>query len=330
MGLIVIDPGFFTTIQDMGRPGYREWGVPVGGAFDRGSAELANALLGNPTGCAVLEWTLSGGIYQAEGPLAIALAGASIEAKIVGPAGTEHPLRLPLSCSLQVGDRLIAGRILEGARTYLAVKGGWLTPLRLGSRSTEERIRLSALLPAAQGTIPTRHLGNTERKPWDDRPMGIVAGPEGRADRGWDEQCWNDRRFQVGSQSDRMGLRLVGEPLSVSSAPERLSTPVAPGAIQVTGGQLIVLGVACGTMGGYPHVAQVISADLDRLGQLRVGDRVSFRLVSLEQARNLDNERRSYCKQLTSRLRLLAIDQGVANTASSSHFSRLSLPESEA
>ena len=103
---------------------------------------------------------------------------------------------------------------------------------------------------------------------------------------------WSVRRFRVGSQSNRMGLRLQGDPVSVTSPPERLSTPVAPGAIQVAGGQLIVLGVACGTMGGYPHVAHVVSVDLDRLGQLKPGDVVQFRRVSLEQAHRLDQDNR--------------------------------------
>ena len=89
-------------------------------------------------------------------------------------------------------------------------------------------------------------------------------------------------------RSDRMGLRLEGPPLELTTQPDRLSAPVAPGAIQVAGGQLILLGVACGTMGGYPHVAHVISADLDRVGQLCPGDQIAFRLVDLATARNLD------------------------------------------
>ena len=110
-----------------------------------------------------------------------------------------------------------------------------------------------------------------------DEPFRIIAGPDGPAHTGLDDAFWSARRFRVGSQSNRMGLRLEGEPTTLVSPPERLSTPVAPGAVQVAGGQLIVLGVACGTMGGYPHVAHVISADLDRLGQLKPGDTVAFR-----------------------------------------------------
>ena len=102
-----------------------------------------------------------------------------------------------------------------------------------------------------------------------------------------------------------MGLRLQGDPVTMNSPPERLSTPVAPGAIQVAGGQLIVLGVACGTMGGYPHVAHVISADLDRLGQLKPGDTVAFQLVSLEEARSLDQAAHRASAALLHRLATL-------------------------
>jgi 5-oxoprolinase (ATP-hydrolysing) subunit C len=307
MGLIVIDPGLSTTVQDAGRPGYRERGVGPGGAFDRGSADLANALVGNPAGCAVLELTLIGGVYEAACPLALALAGALMDAKVVGPDGHEQPLRFPLSVSLRAGDRLILGRAREGARAYLAVKGGWQTQLRLGSRSSEVRIRAGEVLPAEPGAIPTRHPAQSGWKP-PVEPFRIIEGPDGRSGSGFDETFWTDRRFRIGSHSDRMGLRLEGDPLAVASASERLSTPVAPGTIQATGGQLIVLGVACGTMGGYPHVAHVISADLDRLGQLKPGDRIVFRRVTLEDARTEDQQSRLARKAFLSRVSTMAQD----------------------
>ncbi len=156
MALIVIDPGLSTTVQDAGRPGYREWGVPLGGAFDRGSAALANALLGNPLGCAVLEFTLFGGRYEADCATALALAGAPMEANILGPNSSSRSLLLPASFSLQAGEHLILGRNVGGARTYLAVQGGWQTALQLGSRSSEQRLRSGDILPAGPGTIPAR------------------------------------------------------------------------------------------------------------------------------------------------------------------------------
>jgi 5-oxoprolinase (ATP-hydrolysing) subunit C len=309
-GLIVIDPGLSTTVQDAGRPGYREWGVSPGGAFDRGTAGLANALVGNDVGCAVLELTLIGGIYRADGPLAMAMAGAPMEAKVVAADGGETLLTIPLSWSLGDGDRLVLGRAPEGARTYLAVRGGWQMPLRLGSRSSEERLRAGAVLPAEPGSIPTRHpAGPTWTSPAAE-PFRILDGPDVlRADSGFDPSSfWTDRRFRIGSRSDRMGLRLEGEPVAIVSPPDRLSAPVAPGAVQVAGGQLIVLGVACGTMGGYPHVAHVISADLDRLGQLRPGDLIRFHRVGLDEARRADQAMRQDRQALLKRVATAALD----------------------
>jgi len=308
MGIHVIDPGWSTTVQDAGRPGYREWGVPLGGAFDRGSADMANALLGNSPDCAVLELTLSGGIYQADGPLGLALAGAPMEAKIVGLDSTEHSLQLPLSFSLQDGERLVLGRALAGARTYLAVAGGWQTPLHLGSRSSEQRVRAGETLPAHARAVLTRHPSEPAWRFLTDEPFRIIEGPDGRSQSEFGDAFWAGRRFQAGSHSDRMGLRLAGEPVLFPTAPDRLSTPVSAGAIQVAGGQLIVLGVACGTMGGYPHVAHVISADLDRLGQLKPGDAVAFRRVTIEEARSIDQAARQARRALLHRLATLAED----------------------
>jgi allophanate hydrolase subunit 2 len=290
MGLLVHNPGVSATVQDLGRVGYREWGVPPGGAFDRGSAALANALLGNPAECAVLELTLVGGVYEALTPLALALAGAPMAAAIDLPGELSRPLAVPQSFSLASGERLVLGGAPAGARTYLAVRGGWRTHLVLGSRSHEERLKAGILLAAEPGHVPARRPAEALWEPPDASPLGIIAGPDAGLAVGLDH--WALGAFGVGQHADRMGLRLEGPSLTVKSPPERISAPVAPGAVQVAGGQAIVLGVACGTMGGYPHVAHVISADLDRLGQLRPGDTVRFRPVSVDEARHRDRAAR--------------------------------------
>ncbi len=311
MGLLVIDAGLRTTVQDLGRPGYRQWGVPPGGTFDRRSAGLANALVGNPPDCAVLELTLWGGVYQADCPLAIALAGAPIQARVISSDSRERKIEPPLSCSLGVGERLVLGQTRDGARAYLAVKGGWQTSPILGSRSSEVRIACGTVIPAEPGAIPTRHIGQTAWKSPTAEPFRVIPVPDEGAGSGFDRHFWIGREFRVSSHSDRVGLRLEGEPLTVSSPPERLSTPVAPGAIQVAGGQLIILGVACGTMGGYPHIAHVISADLDRIGQLKPGDTLHFLATTLDEARRLDKVSRTQYKFLTDRLKLLARDEEI-------------------
>jgi allophanate hydrolase subunit 2 len=196
--------------------------------------------------------------------------------------------------------------MFDGARAYLAVKGGWQTGSYLGSRSSEERIRTGEILPASAGSIATRRPSEPVWRSASSEPFRIVPGPDGRAHPEFDGAWWDGRRFRVGSRSDRMGLRLDGDPVDVTSPPDRLSAPVAPGAIQVAGGQLIVLGVACGTMGGYPHIAHVISADLDRLGQLKPGETITFRGVTIEHARELDQVARRYRRAVLHRLATLA------------------------
>jgi biotin-dependent carboxylase-like uncharacterized protein len=307
MGLLVIDAGLSTTVQDLGRPGYRQWGVPPAGAFDRGAASLANALLGNAPERAVLEITLRGGIYQALCPLAIALGGASIEASVEGPDSRElRRLEPPFCCTIEERERLVFGYATHGARAYLAVKGGWQTRPILGSRSSEELITPGMILPAEPGRVLTRRISHAAMRSPSAEPFRIVAGPDDLSGADFDGPFWAGREFRVSSHANRVGLRLEGEPVSVLAPPERLSAPVAPGAIQVAGSQLIILGVACGTMGGYPHIAQVISADIDRLGQLKPGDRLSLQPVTLAEARQFDRELRISDKARRDQLKLLA------------------------
>jgi biotin-dependent carboxylase-like uncharacterized protein len=306
----VIDPGLSTTVQDLGRPGYREWGVPLGGSFDPRSAAVANALLGNPPDCAVLEATLSGGIFQAECTLAIALAGASIDASILGVDGVERRFRTPGCGMIRPEEKLVVGRIRQGTRVYLAAQGGWRTPASLGSRSCETRLVAGDHVPAkaASRTIASRHLRDWGWADPSDEPLRVLDGPDRNCLEDFGPGWWAGREWQVGSKCNRMGLRLEGPSVALTSAAtaERLSAPVAPGAIQVAGGGLIVLGAACGTMGGYPHVAQVISADLARLGQLGPGNVVRFRRVELVEARALDVASRIADRALVDRIRLIA------------------------
>ena len=304
MGLLVVRPGVMTTVQDLGRVGYRRFGVPVGGAFDLGSFALANALLGNPPDAAALEFTLVGGAYKAETDLAIALAGAPLAATVEPESGPPRPWSIPQTGTLRQGETLVLGGTPTGARAYLAVRGGWQTPLILASRSTEAPLQPRGLPPPPPGTTTTRRpapdLVAAFSPPLDpappirwipgpDLPTTPLTGP-----------------YRVLDQSSRMGLRPAGPPILVPTDPNRPSSPVAPGAIQVAGDQPILLGVAGGTIGGYPHVAHVITADLDRLAQLRPGSVVTFEPIPLATARHLDQIRRQTQAQWQARLALWA------------------------
>lgn len=311
MSLLVVQPGLGSTVQDLGRTGYREWGVPVGGAFDRLSHELANALLGNPLEAATVELTVIGGVYRAETELALALAGAPMEASVKASDGALRALTLPQTVTLKVGDELILRGTPRGARTYLAVRGGWQTPAVLGSRSSEVRLRGGERLPASPGPTLVRRLAEDGLPSPPGAPLRVIPGPDAALLP--DGHDWHQGDFQVAPQCDRMGVRLDGPHIDVRAEADRMSAPVAPGAIQVAGGRLIVLGVACGTMGGYPHVAHVVSADLNRLGQARPGDRLRFELVSLAEARRLDREVRRVHGQRLAQISGVAATGGMDN-----------------
>ncbi len=285
--LRVIKPGLFSTVQDLGRVGFRSQGVPISGVFDRFSAMVANSLVGNPTDAAVIEMTLVGGVFEAETQMAIALAGAPMRASIESPKDSTRTLAIPQAATLRGGDRLVLGAAREGARTYLAVRGGWLTPVVLGSRSAETALASGHLLPALASQTPARRpiealFPNTSRE-----AIRYLDGPDASILAG---ESLEHHDYVVSSKSNRMGLRLEGPPLATSHDPCRLSSPVCPGAIQLPGGLPLVLGPACGTMGGYPHVGHVIAADLDRLGQLPPNSIMHFRRVGLAEARGLDRD----------------------------------------
>lgn len=330
-GLRVVRPGLFTTIQDLGRPGHRGLGVPGGGAFDVASFRLANALAGNAPGAPALEMTLLGGTYEALGPIVVALAGAPMEARVEPARGASRPVRPPSAFGMGPGDRLVLGGTPFGARTYLAAHGGIDAERILGSASREAPLSATDVLTAPAATGPTFWPGAGEGSLSPLRGRARREGPEDRDSRdepttdgpatsttpparlrvvvGPDDGPWPDAGLRVGSLADRLGVRLEapippgGEP----PEPDRLSTPVAPGAIQWTGAGWIALGVAGGTMGGYPVVAQVIRADLDVLGQLRPGDRVALERVTLEQAIDAVRRRRADLDRRDKRLRLAAL-----------------------
>jgi len=286
--LTVVRPVVFATVQDRGRVGSRRFGVPVGGAFDRGAADLANALLGNPPDAATLELTLIGGSYRAEVDLALALTGAPMAATVEPDVGESRRWSVPRTGTLRAGETLILGGSTVGARCYLAVRGGWRTPVILGSRSTEQGLRTGDHLDAQAGTTSTRRPSPEVVQAFSlesDAPIRWIDGPD------FDSTVL-DGSYRVLDQSNRVGVRLDGGWVEVATDPNRLSRPVAPGAIQVVGGQPILLGVAGGTIGGYPHVGHVITADLDRVGQLRPGDQVQFERVDLRAARRLDADLR--------------------------------------
>jgi 5-oxoprolinase (ATP-hydrolysing) subunit C len=306
MTLRVLDPGLYTLVVDFGRPGYRSLGVPVGGAADRAALALGNGLVGNPPDAAALEISLAGPTLEAGCDLACVVFGAPFAL-----SSGRQALAAGTTFTLQAGETLRVGSTPAGMRAYLCVRHGIGAPVVLGSRSTLQPVRAGDELPCSPGTIHARSLGPSpdghaggarrlRRPAWT--VLRALPGPQGDWFEGG-EFFGRPGAFTVAPASNRMGVRLQGEPLRLPPR-ELVSEPVCPGSVQVTrDGQCIVLGVDGQTIGGYPKVAQVIGADLDRLGQLRPGDRVQFREVTLDEAERLSRRRQAWLREWLTRLR---------------------------
>ena len=277
--LTILRPGLRTLVVDAGRPRSRGLGVPVGGAADRFALAVGNGLVGNAPTESALEVALAGPTVVADAPLACVVYGAPFEVRAGGRAIPPNT-----TFTLEPGEELLIGGTPLGVRAYLCVRGGFDVPIILGSRSGLAPLKVGMALACHAGRMASRAL--VEPHPMIHEAAGpatLHTLPGGQSS--WfDAGALTSRTFRVGAASDRMGLRLIGEPLAVPPR-EMVSEPVCPGTVQVTrDGQCIVLGVEGQTIGGYPKVAQVIAADLDRLGQLRPGVEVVFREVDLDEA----------------------------------------------
>ena len=289
--LCVVKPGLLTTVQDLGRFGYQASGVPVAGPMDTFSHRLANALVGNPPDAAALEITLIGPELEPETDITIAVTGAEFEVWCEGrlvPMGT--------ASVVNAGQRLRFGKRRQGARAYLAVAGGFETPLVLGSRATHLVSRMGGLegraLAAGDRLPVTGAAPGAARKsvglmlPSAGRArVRVMAGPQADWFGPDAMRTLTSVSFRVSPRSNRMGYRLEGPPLPRMHSGELISEPVGMGAIQVPGaGEPILLMADRQTTGGYPRIAHVITADLPLAGQLAPGDFIEFVLCSRQEA----------------------------------------------
>ncbi len=279
--LTVLVPGPLTTVQDRGRTGWASIGVTRSGAADRASAGLANRLVGNDDGAAVLEVTAGGLRVRAGRTLLVAVTGAPAPVTV---DGTAAPGAAPLT--LRPGQELSLGVPAIGLRSYLAVRGGIDVPPVLGSRSTDT---LSGLGPAplrAGDELPVGDLAGAEpivdvapvRAPAQRPVLRVLPGPrrDWLAAGAWAALTSGD--WAVTSDSNRVGLRLAGPELARARTDELPSEGLVPGAVQVPPDGAPVLFLADHPVtGGYPVLAVVATDDLPAAAQLRPGDRVRFR-----------------------------------------------------
>jgi antagonist of KipI len=288
----VIEPGGFTTVQDLGRPGRANAGVPPSGAMDPRALRVANLLAGNAEDAAALEITMIGPLLTFEDDAIVAIAGAAFEAGLDG-----EPIPHGASFPVAAGSTLRLARPASGARAYLAVRGGIAVPPILGSSSTLASAGLGGWLGRAlaagdylragapQPDIPMRRLA-AGAMPEATNAVRVVAGPQTDAFTDWGLKVFFSKEFTVSPRSDRAGVRLQGTPLVHSGQADMDPEGVVTGAVQVPGdGMPIILGPDRPVTGGYVKIATVITADLPIIAQARPGDSLLFAEVDVSSAR---------------------------------------------
>jgi antagonist of KipI len=292
-------PGLFTTVQDLGRPGFGAMGVSASGAADPISLRLGNRLVGNTDGASALEMTLLGGTFLFPEGGIVALAGSDFDADLDGQ-------QVSVWTPIQIGPRQTfrVGRTRSGARCYLCVQGGITVDHFLGSASTHilsglggfngRALRKGDVLPItpAATTFRKRRISSQAFQHLSPRKrLRVTSGPQNDWFAESAQRLFYTNVYRVTEDSNRMGLRLKGAAIVPHARGSMITEGVSLGAVQVPdGGQPIILFVEQQTTGGYPKIANVISADLPSIGQLRPRDEIRFAQIDLETARTLLKE----------------------------------------
>jgi antagonist of KipI len=300
MSILIQRPGILSTVQDLGRHGHRRFGVNPGGVMDRAAARLINILLRNYEAEAVFELHFPAPQILFEKECVIAIGGADFDPKL-----NELPIPSWTAVTCPANSVLRFAGKGSGNRAYLAIKGGLLLEPWLGSLATN--------LAAKTGGLSGRRLEAGDRmhfrtsiqtwssgsaiSPWlipnyETAPkVRVLPGAEyDKLSKDGRDQLLNGS-FTISSTSDRMGFRLMSDPVVLTNRGEMVSSPVSFGTIQsLPDDQLIILMADHQTTGGYPRIGHIISHDLPLVAQLGPGDKLSFVLVEQQEAEKLELE----------------------------------------
>lgn len=294
-GMKIIKGGLLSTVQDGGRIGYQQYGVPVSGVMDFYAYRLGNILVRNREDAAVIEVTMMGFAAEFLEESIIAVTGGDLT-----PTLNSRPIGMWETISVVPGDKLAFQRVRSGCRSYVAIAGGIDVPKVMDSRSTYRRggfggYRGRALqngdeLKIGKGkeelkTLTRRSLQEHAMEYPSEITIRVVAGPQEEAFKEEGITDFYNGGYKVTMESDRMGFRLEGEKIVHRDKSEIISDGIAMGAIQVPGHGLPILMMADRqTSGGYPKIANVITADLPKLAQAKSGDTLRFQKVTVEEA----------------------------------------------
>ena len=276
----VLKEGLFTTIQDIGRFGYKNIGVPVSGSMDQTSAKLANLLLGNDESSAVLEMTLVGPTLEFMSDTYISITGADMN-----PSLNKQKVLQNKPLFVNKGDILYLSHSSNGMRSYLGIKGGFNSEKKLGSKSfyrgitKREKLIKNDKIKFSKVTSSTMKMNKSinDFKINRKNKINVFKGPEFDLLDSNSKDIIFNTDFTIGV-NNRMGYNLV-EPIenSISSI---ISSPVMPGTVQLTpSGRLIILCRDCQTSGGYPRVLQLDKSSMDSLSQKTIGETIKLKLV---------------------------------------------------
>jgi biotin-dependent carboxylase-like uncharacterized protein len=305
----VITPGGFTTVQDKGRFGFQQMGVPVCGVLDTFAADMANYLAGNDDDAAVLEITVTGPSLRFLAVLEIAVTGAEMDMTLNG-----RPVAQWRSMRVAPDDVLTLSQVRSGCRAYLAVSGGIDVPLVMGSSSTYagggfggyrgRPLKTGDILDANGTGRPAGHRALPENmipKYPSHVVLRVIPGPQ---DDYFDQEMTSlyTSQYMVTPKADRMGYRLMGEKIPIRPGMPKsiVSEPSMPGGIQIPADEQPIILLVEQTVGGYAKIATVISTDIPKLAQTTPGDTISFEKIDLPAAHRIYQEARQ--KQAEIRL----------------------------
>ena len=282
--LKVIAPGVYASVQDMGRFGYTNVGVPIAGTMDHDSAKLANLILHNAIGDAVIEITLGGSSFQFLKDTVICISGADLNATINDEKiSCNHPVKV-LKESV-----LTFTKPIYGTRAYLAVKGGFLNKKVLRSRSFFKEVTKKFVLKKDDEILYNPIVVNENQlfsavkvndKHFFNTSIEVYEGPEYALLNETQKRQLETIEFTISKDNSRMGYRL--DEIIENDLESILTSAVMPGTVQLTpSGKLIVLMRDCQVTGGYPRVLQLTNTAINKLAQQSTGAKFRFKVVPI-------------------------------------------------